>query len=55
MIKTNELENNKSKPSFNHKHDIMNDLCNVYVVKKHGKCGKGYQEDIMKHVILAAQ
>ena len=25
MIKTNELENNKSKPSFNHKHDIMND------------------------------
>ena len=27
MIKTNELENNKSKPSFNYKHDIMNGLC----------------------------
>ena len=26
MIKINELKNNKSKPSFNHKHDIMNDL-----------------------------
>ena len=28
MIKTNELENNKSKPSFNYKHDVMNGLCN---------------------------
>jgi len=27
MIKTNELENNKSKPSFNCKHDAMNGLC----------------------------
>ena len=28
MIKTNELENNKSKPSFNYKHDVMHSLWN---------------------------
>ena len=27
MVRINNLENNKSKPTFSYKHDVMNGLC----------------------------